>query len=644
MKNIIVGTAGHIDHGKTTLIKALSGKDTDRWEEEKKRGITIDLGFAYFDLPNNNRIGIIDVPGHERFIKNMLAGVIGMDLVLLVIAADEGIMPQTEEHINILNLLGIKNGIVVLTKCDLVDSDWLELVKEDIKDELKGTFLAESPVIEVSSVTGKGIDKLIDLIQNMTADTVQERDIYTIPRLPIDRAFTISGFGTVITGTLISGQIKKGDELEIYPINKICKVRNIQVHNSDVDTCFAGQRAAINLSNIKKSELYRGCVIAPINSMKNTMMLDVKVNLLKSSRRIVENRSRLHLYTGTSEVLCRIVLLDKERLSPGESCYAQLRLEEEIAVRRGDKFILRFYSPMETIGGGEIIEPVPNKKSRADDNLIESLKVKEQGSHTDVIENIIKENSAIIPSVNELAKITAMSAEEIGINVSELEEQGKITIIRLKNDSYIWHKSYERDIETKVVKYIEDFNNKNPYKNGIKKSEIKSKFFSKIKQNVFDEIINNMISNASLAQKNDFLFVIGFELKKDDKYNSIKGKIENLTSSSEYNFVKLSQILDIDKELKAPVDSISIEDILMSMIEAGEVIKIADDTFSSITIINNAKELLIDYLQKNNKISAAEYRDLLDTNRKSAITLLEYFDNCKLTKRVENDRVLNKPN
>lgn len=644
MKNIIVGTAGHIDHGKTTLIKALSGKDTDRWEEEKKRGITIDLGFAYFDLPNNNRIGIIDVPGHERFIKNMLAGVIGMDLVLLVIAADEGIMPQTEEHINILNLLGIKNGIVVLTKCDLVDSDWLELVKEDIKDELKDTFLAESPVIEVSSLTGKGIDKLIDLIQNMTADTVQERDIYTIPRLPIDRAFTISGFGTVITGTLISGQIKKGDELEVYPINKICKVRNIQVHNSDVDTCFAGQRAAINLSNIKKSELYRGCVIAPINSMKNTMMLDVKVNLLKSSRRIVENRSRLHLYTGTSEVLCRIVLLDKEKLSPGESCYAQLRLEEEVAVRRGDKFILRFYSPMETIGGGEIIEPVPNKKSRADDNLIESLKVKEQGSRTDVIENIIKENSAIIPSVNELAKITAMSAEEIGINVSELEEQDKITVIRLKSDSYIWHKSYEKDIETKVVKYIEDFNNKNPYKNGIKKSEIKSKFFSKIKQNVFDEIINNMISNASLAQKNDFLFIIGFELKKDDKYNSIKGKIENLASSSEYNFVKLSQILDIDKDLKAPVDAISTEDILMSMIEAEEIIKIADDTFSSNTIINNAKELLIDYLRKNNKISAAEYRDLLDTNRKSAIMLLEYFDNCKLTKRVENDRVLNKLN
>lgn len=636
MKNIIIGTAGHIDHGKTTLIKALSGKDTDRWEEEKRRGITIDLGFAYFDLPNKNRIGIIDVPGHEKFIKNMLAGVIGMDLVLLVIAADEGIMPQTQEHINILNLLGIKNGIVVLTKCDLVDSDWLELIKEDIKEELVDTFLANSPMLEVSSTSGKGIKELVDVIQDMTNNTVNERDVYTIPRLPIDRAFTISGFGTVITGTLISGTIKKGDELEVYPIGKVSKVRNIQVHNLDADSCFAGQRAAINLSNIKKSELYRGCVIAPVNSMKNTMMLDVKINLLKSSRRIVENRSRLHLYTGTSEVLCRIVLLDKESLSPGESCYAQLRLEEEVAVRRGDKFILRFYSPMETIGGGEVIEAVPNKKSKANDNLIESLKLKEKGSNTEVTENIIKENSSLLPSINELAKLTAMSVEEIKLNINDLENEGKITVIRLKNDSYIWHKSYEREIESKVFSYIQEFNKKNPYKLGIKKSEIKTKFFSKIKQNIFDEIIINMISKNSISQSNDFLSAFGFEIKKDDKYNLIKGKIEKFVSASELNFVKLNDIIALDK------DSISTEDILISMIELGQIVKIAEDTFTSDIILNTAKTSLIDFLQKNNKISAAEYRDLLNTSRKNSITLLEYFDNTKITKRVENDRILNK--
>ncbi len=636
MKNIIIGTAGHIDHGKTTLIKALSGKDTDRWEEEKKRGITIDLGFAYFDLPNKNRIGIIDVPGHERFIKNMLAGVIGMDLVLLVIAADEGIMPQTQEHINILNLLGLKNGIVVLTKCDLVDSDWLELIKEDIKDELKDTFLANSHMLEVSSTTGKGIKELIDVIQHMTTDTVNERDVYTIPRLPIDRAFTISGFGTVITGTLISGTIKKGDELEVYPIGNICKVRNIQVHNLDADTCYAGQRAAINLSNIKKTELYRGCVLAPVNSMKNTMMLDVKINLLKSSRRIVENRSRLHLYTGTSEVLCRVVLLDKESLSPGESCYAQLRLEEEIAVRRGDKFILRFYSPMETIGGGEIIEAVPNKKSRANDNLIESLKLKEKGSNTEVTENIIKENSSILPSINELAKLTAMSVEEIKLNITELENEGKITVIRLKNDSYIWHKSYERDIEAKVLAFIQEFNKKNPYKLGIKKSEIKTKFFNKIKQNIFDEIINNMISKNLISQSNDFLSVFNFEIKKDEKYNILNNKIEKFVEAAELNFAKLSDLFALDKDIN------SIEDILFLMIESGLIVKIAEDTYTSNKIFSSVKNTLIEYLQKNTKISAAEYRDLLNTSRKNSIILLEYFDNVKLTKRVENDRILNK--
>ena len=447
MKNIIIGTAGHIDHGKTTLIRALTGRETDRWEEEKRRGITIDLGFTYFDLPDGNKAGIIDVPGHEKFIKNMLAGVIGMDLVLLVVAADEGIMPQTDEHINILNLLGIKKGIVVLTKYDLVDKDWLELVKEDIKEDLKDTFLENAPVVEVSSVTRYGLDKLIDTICKLTKDEVEERDINTIPRLPIDRAFSITGFGTVITGTLISGKLKKGDEVEIFPINKICKIRNIQVHSKDEEYAYAGQRTAINLSNIKKTDIYRGCVIAPINSMKNTMMLDVKLNLLKNSRRIVENRSRLHLYTGTSEILCRVVLLDRDELSPGESCYAQLRLEEEIAVRRGDKFIIRFYSPMETIGGGEIIEPVPTKRKRYDENLIEELKIKEKGSNTDVIEKIIKEYSKQIPSVGELAKITALSEAEIKTNMEILEEEDKITVYRLKNDVYTYHKDYERDFE-----------------------------------------------------------------------------------------------------------------------------------------------------------------------------------------------------
>nr|WP_312575922.1 selenocysteine-specific translation elongation factor [Sedimentibacter sp.] len=634
MKNIIIGTAGHIDHGKTTLIKALTGRETDRWEEEKRRGITIDLGFTYFDLPDGNKAGIIDVPGHEKFIKNMVAGVIGMDLVLLVIAADEGIMPQTDEHINILNLLGIKKGIVVLTKHDLVDGDWLELVKEDVKEELKDTFLENAPMVEVSSVTGYGIDKIVDTIAKLAETDVEERDTNTIPRLPIDRSFSISGFGTVITGTLISGRLKKGEEVEIFPVNKISKIRNIQVHSKDEDYAYAGQRTAINLSNIKKNEIYRGCVIAPVNSMKNTMMLDVKINLLKKSRRIVENRSRLHLYTGTSEILCRVVLLDRDELSPGESCYAQLRLEEEIAVRRGDKFIIRFYSPMETIGGGEIIEPVPAKKKRFDENLIEELKIKEKGSNTDVIEKIIKENSKIIPSTSELAKITALSVEEIKKNIDILEEQDKITVFRLNNDVYTCHKDYERDFENKLDKYLFVYHEENKYKKGIKKSEIKSKFFSKIKQPVFDSLIQDMVERGVLKLEGEFVSLSYFEIKYDENYMNAEKEVLHVLNGAKFDFIKPEEL--ISKSFK----NIKSEDLLSLMISDKKVIKIDDESITTPEIYIRAKEILVEYIKSNGKITAAEYRDILNTNRKNAINILEHFDLIRVTKRNGNDRVL----
>lgn len=634
MKNIIIGTAGHIDHGKTTLIKALTGRETDRWEEEKRRGITIDLGFTYFDLPDGNKAGIIDVPGHEKFIKNMLAGVIGMDIVLLVIAADEGIMPQTDEHINILNLLGIKKGIIVLTKRDLVDEDWIELVREDIKEDLKDTFLENAPVVEVSSVTNYGISELIDTIVRLTESDEEERDINTIPRLPIDRAFSITGFGTVITGTLISGKLKKGDEVEIFPVNKICKIRNIQVHSNDTEYAYAGQRTAINLSNIKKTEIYRGCVIAPVNSMKNTMMLDVKLNLLKNSRRIVENRSRLHLYTGTSEILCRVVLLDKDELSPGENCYAQLRLEEEIAVRRGDKFIIRFYSPMETIGGGEIIEPVPTKRKRFDENLLEELKIKEKGSNTDVIEKLIRENSKIIPSIGELAKITALTDTEIRTNMEILEEEDKITVIRLKNDIYTYHKDYERDYENKLDKYLFRFHQENNYKKGVKKSEIKSRFFPKIKQPVFDSLIQKMADKNVLKLEEEYISLPYFSIKYDENYLKGEAKILKLLDEAGYDFIK-------PEDLKSMTfTNISSEDILSILTDNKKIIKINEDCITSYEKFDKAKNILIEYIKENGKITAAEYRDLLNTNRKNAIILLEYFDITRVTKRNGNDRVL----
>jgi len=634
MKNIIIGTAGHIDHGKTTLIKALTGRDTDRWEEEKKRGITIDLGFTYFDLPDGNKAGIVDVPGHEKFIKNMVAGVVGMDMVLLVIAADEGIMPQTREHINILNLLGIQKGIVVLTKCDLADEEWIFLVKEDIKEELKDTFLENAPMIEVSSVSGFGLQNLVSTIAELSKNEVEGRDKNTIPRLPIDRAFSISGFGTVITGTLISGILNKGDEVEIYPINKITKVRNLQVHSKDVSFAEAGQRTAVNLQNVKKSEIYRGCVIAPVNAMKNTNLLDVKLNLLKSSRRIVENKSRLHLYTGTSEILCRIVLLDKNELSPGETAYAQLILEEEIAVRRGDKFIVRFYSPMETIGGGEIIEPVPLRKKRFNEDFIEELKIKEKGSNKDVIEKIIEENSKNIPSASSLAKITALTEEEIKSNIDLLQEEDKIIVIKLKSDIYVIHKNYENQAEKLIEKHLTDYHEKNKYKMGVKKSEIKSKFFPDIKQNIFDMVILNYLNKNKFKIEGEYISLTDFEIIRDYNFLNAEKEILKLLENANYDFIRPEDLIN------KKYNSINGDDVLNIMINDKKLIKVNEECILTANLFNKSKEMLVDFINKNGKITAADYRDLLNTNRKNAIIMLEYFDSIKVTRRNGNDRVL----
>jgi selenocysteine-specific elongation factor len=631
MRNIIIGTAGHIDHGKTTLIKALTGRETDRWEEEKRRGITIDLGFTYFDLPDGNKAGIIDVPGHEKFIKNMLAGVVGMDMVLLVIAADEGIMPQTTEHLNILNLLGVENGIVVITKCDIVDQEWISLVKEDITETISSTFLEGAPIVEVSSKTGQGIEKLIQEIINIADKAVKERELNTIPRLPIDRVFSIQGFGTVITGTLITGILKKGEEVEIYPVNKICRIRNIQVHSSDVEKAYAGQRTAINLSNIKKNEIYRGCVIAPVNSMKNTMMLDVKLNLLKSSKRVVINRSRLHLYTGTSEILTRVVLLDRDELTPGESCYAQLRLEEEIAVRRGDKFIVRFYSPLETIGGGEIIEPLPLKRKRFDENLIEELKIKEKGTGADVIEKIIKETKDLL-SVSSLAKTTALTETEVQDNIEILEQEEKITLFKVKNDMYVWHKSFEIEIEEKLEKYLFNYHKENKYATGAKKSEIKSKFFPNLKQLLFDVIIQAFVEKGLIKQSDEFISLTYFTIEYDADYRKIKERVLMILDEVKFELLKID-------ELSEKINHPMTDDVLSLMLTEKDLVRI-NDLVTTRELYEEAKNILVEFLNKNKKISAAQYRDLINTNRKTAIALLEHFDMLKLTKRIENDRIL----
>lgn len=635
MKNIIVGTAGHIDHGKTTLIKALTGRNTDRWEEEQRRGITIDLGFTYFDLKNGDRVGIIDVPGHEKFINNMVAGVVGMDLVLLVVAADEGIMPQTREHMDILGLLGIKKSILVINKCDLVDEEWLELVEEEIQEELEGTFLEGAPVVKVSAATGQGLDELTDTIQQLMSDEVVVKDTQTIPRLPIDRAFTLSGFGTIITGTLISGTITREDVLEMYPIGKECKIRNIQVHGQNQDKCYAGQRVAINLSNVKKKEIRRGCVLAPKNSMKNTDLLDVKLKVLEDSMRILTNHERLHLYTGTSEILCRAVLLDKEQIGPGEEGLVQLRLEEEIAVKRGDRFVVRFYSPMETIGGGIVLEPNPVRKKRFDAQAIEELKKKESGSLGDVMELQIKEHGDTMITLAELAKVMAHSVDELKEYLEELEESGTIFVFPMKKDTYLWHRDSEFAVRQKIEETLQKYHSEHPYRYGMKKAEIHNTFLKKIKPNIFDAYIERMTGENVYGRREEYLSLPGYEVPKDAMYLQTEKLIEDTFEKAGYDFVRFSEI-DFGK-----IPRQTAEDVVLMMIDEGKVLRINEEMFTMKHLMDEAKEKIQNHLKEENLITIAQVRDMFSTSRKSAKPILEYMDSIKVTKKTggESERV-----
>ena len=632
MKNIIIGTAGHIDHGKTALIRALTGKETDRWEEEKRRGITIDLGFTYFDLPSGDRAGIIDVPGHEKFVNNMLAGVIGMDLVMLVVAADEGMMPQTREHVDIMSQLGVEKSIVVLNKCDLVDDEWKELVKEEIKEELIGSVFEKANMIEVSAMTGEGIDNLIKEIVYMTQDEVTEKDINTIARLPIDRSFSISGFGTIVTVTLISGS-KKDDELEIYPTGKKAKIRSIQVHGKDVKECFAGQRSAINISNLKKDEIKRGCVLAPPNSLEDTMMLDVKLNVLNSSERILSNRCRLHLFTGTSEVLCRAVLLDTEEAVPGDSCYAQLRLEEKIAVRRGDKFIVRFYSPLETVGGGVILDANPTKKTPFNKDQLEEIKRKEEGSHSDIVELLVKKHPEMI-TIKEIGKLTGLSIEEVNECINELKEENLVLTYEMKKDVYVYHSSEEMRLKRETIEFIKNFHHENPYKFGVGKSLLKTKLYSKVKQNVFDQIIYKFILENEIKKYKEYLSLNDFEINKDKIFQNVEKTLVNTYKKAEFDFVRLSEInFNSDENI--------VRDVLNVLIDEEKIVKINDEMFTLKSLMDKAEIVVREKLEKNNLITISELRDALDTSRKSAKPILEYFDNMKITRKngAESERV-----
>ena len=633
MKHIIIGTAGHIDHGKTTLIRALTGRNTDRLKEEQDRGITIELGFTWFDLESGLRCGIIDVPGHEKFIQQMVSGVVGMDMVLLVVAADEGIMPQTREHLDILELLGIEKCILVLTKCDTVDPEWVDMMEEDIRKELKDTILENAPVVRVSSVTEEGIEALKKEIEKMVS-SLPERDTKGIPRLPIDRVFSLQGFGTIITGTLISGTLHKGDALAIYPEGLKARIRNIQVHEQDAEFAEAGQRVALNLSGVKKEELHKGSVISLENSMENSTLMDGKVTMLRDSKRSLKNRERLHFLSGTKEVLCRAVLLDKEEIAPGEEGLCEFILEEEMVFKRGDRFILRFYSPVETIGGGIVLEPNARKKKRFSDEAIQELLSKEDGSLSDVLETVIQEELNSLYTVQTLAKRLSHSVEEITPALSALVEEGRVYPVDLQKERSFLHRENAYILSTEIGHLLEAFYKKHPYRLGMPKAEIREKVLKSSKQNLFDACLP-YFNGISLS--GEYLLLTDRGEFKDETYRKIE---KNILQDLEAAAFMLPRVEELDRHKTKEEDFL---DILQNLVVEEKVVKVGEDP--ELLILQEKLEkgiaFLRSYFRENEVLGISLLKEQFESSRKCAKAMIQYFDKVKYTKKVagESERV-----
>ena len=626
MKNVILGTAGHIDHGKTTLIKALTGRETDNLKEEKQRGISINLGFTYFDLPSKKRVGIVDVPGHEKFIKNMLAGACGIDIVLLVIAADEGVMPQTIEHLDILNYLDVKKGIIVLTKCDLVDEEFIELVKDDVREKTKGLFIEGAPIVEVNSVSRRGLDELVQKIDEISED-IEEKKTDAPSRMSIDRVFSLKGFGTIVTGTLIEGKISVDDEMTIYPSEKKVKVRNLQVHGCDVKTAYAGQRTAINLSNIKVSEIQRGDVIAQTGSVEESMMIDVNISLVEHCKKSLKHWDRIRIFHGTKQILCRIVPLNEDEIQYGESGYAQLRLEEKIVAKKGDRFIIRSYSPMDTIGGGVIIDTAPKKHKIYDESVIEALKIKEKGELKDILEEYLKLNLSNYITLKELVSYTGEKEEYVKEGLNALIDENKVFCV----NKYYLHISHYQKLKERVIDILTKYHKQYRLRNGILKEELRSKVDNSLKVKDMDVILNKMAEEKDIKVQDNLVSNYDFEVKFNQKQLSIKKEIEDKSRKNGLNsLMTKDNICNKNKFYEEVLEALT-----------GETIQKLDDAYYiDKKVYENVKKDLLEYLNKNKEITVAQFRDITKSNRKISIVMLEHFDRNRITKRVEDKRIL----
>lgn len=622
MKNIIIGTAGHVDHGKTRLIKALSGIDTDRLEEEKKRGITIELGFAHIPNDAGYNIGVIDVPGHEKFIKNMLAGIGGIDFVLFVVAADEGIMPQTREHFEILQALGIDDGIIAITKTDMVDEEWLELVQEDIRDYVEGSFLEGKPMIPVSAKSGENIDLLKEEIIRKCDRESKRIEAPEMFRLPVDRVFTKSGFGTVVTGTLMDGTCSLNDEVHVFPEETPAKIRGIQTYGNDVGQAVAGQRTAINLSGVRKEDIRRGDVIAAKSAVSVTGMLDVKLKIFDSSERMVLNNSRVHLYCGSKEVLTKVILMDRDALSAGEEAYVQFRLEEPIAVRRGDRFIIRFYSPIITIGGGQILDAVPEKHKRNRENVLEGFRMLESGNISDIF--VLKTGGHKFYSKELLLQELGMLPETGNREIERCIAEGKLVELE---DGTILAASKFQMMTDRLIQLLQEYHESNPLAEGMPKQELQSRLrdtWHIQEDKIILGAVHRLMNLGTLTDCGKTVSMQGFEAVLTPEQEKLKERIAGIYKDAGIEIPKNDEIYALDSDKRV------INAIFDRLYKEGVLVKV-DPSYNISQEGWNRVAAAARTAGAEGSFVLADFRDTLNTSRKYASVYLAALDRAGIT-------------
>jgi selenocysteine-specific elongation factor len=629
MKSVIVGTAGHIDHGKTALVKALTGIDADRLEEEKRRGITIDIGFAHLQLPapdgDTLRLGFVDVPGHERFVRNMLAGIGGIDLVLLVIAADESIKPQTREHFDICRLLSVRRGIAVLTKSDTVDAETLEVVRLEVEEFLRGSFLGPpNPIVAVSSLTGAGLDRLKQELAKVAAE-VPAKDSNALSRLPIDRVFTMKGFGTVVTGTLISGTIHKEEELEVFPNGQRERVRGLQVHGQTAEQALAGQRTALNLAGVTKSELSRGMILAPPETFRPTSRVDVKLSLL-SSVKPLKDRARVHFHAYTSETIATVVLYDKKQMAPGEDAFAQLRLADATLLLPGDRFIIRQFSPLVTIGGGVVLDATPLPRQPAHEAF---LKIMSSGDAQMNLRTRIARRHHDGLSLSQLIAETGWTRQTIEAHLAQPVREGRVLRV---GDLLVDAPAIE-GLKLFIGSAVADFHQANRLVSGIGKEELRKQV--QASTTIFAAVVEMLVREKKLELTGDLVHLPGRGVVMKDEEAESKQIIETAFASAG---LKVPALKDVLAGLK--VDKTRAQKIVTLLLREKVLIKVSEDLVFHHGALDDLRQRMAAEKVKSPRIDVARFKDLTGVSRKYAIPLLEYLDREHVTRRMGDARII----